>query len=94
MSGSHRPDGLFMLAGAAVQAGRVDGAQIADLAPTIMALCGVAAADDWDGRTLAALRRGALAAATPSDWTGVESDYDEAASADLQRRLEQLGYLA
>jgi predicted AlkP superfamily phosphohydrolase/phosphomutase len=94
MSGSHRPDGLFMLAGAAVQPGRVDGAHIADLAPTVMALCGVASPRDWDGRTLAALRRRQLAPAVPSDWTAVESDYDETTSADLQRRLEQLGYLA
>ncbi|HSQ00933.1 MAG TPA: alkaline phosphatase family protein [Candidatus Dormibacteraeota bacterium] len=94
MSGSHRSDGLFMLSGAPVQPGCVDGAQIADMAPTIMALCGVAAPDDWDGRALAALRRAPLSPVTPSAWSAVEADYDEAATADLRRRLELLGYLA
>lgn len=95
MSGSHRPDGLFLLCGAPVQPGRVDGAGIADLAPTVLALCGVAAPADWDGRALAALQPRPLAPASEGvSWDAVESDYDEAESADLQRRLERLGYLA
>ncbi|MBX3027532.1 alkaline phosphatase family protein [bacterium] len=94
MSGSHRPDGLFMLRGAPVQPGEVDGAGIADLAPTIMALCGVAPPSDWDGHTLAALRAAPLAPVAPAACAPVERDYDAAAAADLQRRLEQLGYLA
>jgi predicted AlkP superfamily phosphohydrolase/phosphomutase len=94
MSGSHRPDGLFMLAGPAVAPGRVEGAGIADLAPTILALCGVAAPADWDGRALAALRRAPLASVAAAAPATPETDYDDAAAADLQRRLEQLGYLA
>ncbi len=94
MSGSHRPDGLFMLCGAPVQPGCVDGAQIADMAPTVMALCDVPAPADWDGRALAALRRGPLSPAAPANWTQPESDYGADETADLQRRLELLGYLA
>lgn len=94
MSGSHRPDGLFVLRGETVEPGRVDGAHIADLAPTVLALCGVAAPGDWDGRALTALRAGAATAAPSGDWTAPELDYDEAEAADLQRRLERLGYLA
>lgn len=94
MSGSHRPDGLFTLRGARVQAGAVSGVQIADMAPTILALCGVAAPADWDGRTLASLRGADLHPVAVGDWRRAERDYDDAASADLQRRLEQLGYLA
>ena len=94
MSGSHRPDGLFMLCGAPVQPGRVDGAQIADMAPTVMALCDVAAPADWDGRMLDALGRPRLTPAAPADWSQAESDYGAAETADLQRRLELLGYLA
>lgn len=95
MSGSHRPDGLFLLCGAPVHPGRVDGARIADLAPTILALCGVAAPADWDGRALAALQPRPLAPTSEGPpWDAVEADYDEAESADLQRRLERLGYLA
>jgi predicted AlkP superfamily phosphohydrolase/phosphomutase len=94
MSGSHRRDGLFMLRGGRVQPGRVDGAHIADMAPTVLALCGVAAPADWDGRALAALREGAVAPAPLSGQVPRETDYDAAQAADLQRRLEQLGYLA
>lgn len=93
MSGSHRPDGLFALCGAAVRPGLVEGAQIADLAPTILALCGVPAPHDWDGRPLAALR-GAPPRRAAAAWTQAEEDYGPAEAADLQRRLEQLGYLA
>lgn len=94
MSGSHRPDGLFALHGPTVQPGVVRGAQIADMAPTILALCGVAAPDDWDGRALAALRGApATRPATPAA-PSEERDYDDDQAADLQRRLEQLGYLA
>lgn len=94
MSGSHRPDGLFALCGASVQPGMVRGAHIADLAPTILAACGVAAPDDWDGRPLAALNAAPLAASEAAAWQQPEVDYGDEQSADLQRRLEQLGYLA
>ncbi len=94
MSGSHRPDGLFALRGARVAPGAVAGAQIADMAPTILALCGVAAPADWDGRTLASLRDADLHPVAVGDWQRAERDYDDAASADLERRLTQLGYLA
>lgn len=94
MSGSHRPDGLFALRSPRVQPGVVHGAHIADLAPTILALCDVAAPDDWDGRPLAALRGAPPSAGVAAPWQQPEVDYGEAESADLQRRLEQLGYLA
>ena len=95
MSGSHRPDGLFMLHGGAVEPGHVDGAHIADMAPTVLALCGVAAPADWDGRALAALRgEASVTTESASAWTAREVDYDAAQAADLQRRLELLGYLA
>ena len=65
-----------------------------DLAPTILTLCDVAVPQGWDGRTLPVV--GAAAAADgEAPWSqGDEHDYDAAQSAVLQRRLEQLGYLA
>ncbi len=93
MSGSHRSDGLFVLAGEAVAAGRVDGAQIADMAPSILALCGLPVPGQWDGRLVPCLGVGAMddaAAAAPA----AEVAYSAAEEADLQRRLAQLGYLA
>jgi len=94
MTGSHRPDGLFALCGEGIVAGRFDGAHIMDLAPTILTLCDVAVPQGWDGRTLPVV--GAAAAADgEAPWSqGDEHDYDAAQSAVLQRRLEQLGYLA
>ena len=65
------------------------------MAPTVLALCGVAAPADWDGRALAALRgEASVTTESASAWTAREVDYDAAQAADLQRRLELLGYLA
>jgi predicted AlkP superfamily phosphohydrolase/phosphomutase len=94
MSGSHRADGLFLLAGDGVAAGRVDGAQIADMAPSILALCGLRTPADWDGRSLACLGANHGATTSADDPAAAEVVYDAAKEADLQRRLEQLGYLA
>ncbi|MEO8604545.1 MAG: alkaline phosphatase family protein [bacterium] len=93
MSGSHRSDGLFVLRGAGIAPGKLDGTHIMDLAPTILSLCDVATPVGWDGRALSVAGPG-QAAVAETPWQGVERDYGAAESADLQRRLEQLGYLA
>jgi predicted AlkP superfamily phosphohydrolase/phosphomutase len=93
MSGSHRSDGLFVLAGEPVAPGRLDDVQIADMAPSIMALCGVAAPEHWDGRPVACLAGGERGDAV-TDSAGVEMTYTAAEEANLQERLERLGYLA
>jgi len=93
MTGSHRADGLFVLRGTGIAPGPVQGAHIMDLAPTILTLCDVPVPSGWDGRTLPVL--GTAAPAVPdAAWESDERDYDAAESAALQRRLEQLGYLA
>jgi predicted AlkP superfamily phosphohydrolase/phosphomutase len=52
-SASHHPDGLFVFAGPGVRAGHwVEGAQIIDLAPTLMHVLGVPVASWMDGRVL------------------------------------------
>jgi predicted AlkP superfamily phosphohydrolase/phosphomutase len=93
MSGSHRSDGIFVLAGEQVARGRVDGAQIADMAPSILALCGVPIPNGWDGRLLHCLD-GATDAAPAQAAVDTEITYTADQEATLQRRLEQLGYLA
>jgi predicted AlkP superfamily phosphohydrolase/phosphomutase len=94
MSGSHRSDGLFVLAGEQVARGRVEGAQIADMAASILALCGLAVPAGWDGQPVRCLGA-ADAGASPDDAApGAEMTYDADVEAGLQRRLEQLGYLA
>jgi predicted AlkP superfamily phosphohydrolase/phosphomutase len=94
MSGSHRADGVFLLAGAEVASGRVDGLQIADMAPSILALCGLPVPGQWDGRPVPCLASGAGASAAAAGGTDREVAYSPAEEAALQRRLEQLGYLA
>jgi predicted AlkP superfamily phosphohydrolase/phosphomutase len=52
-SASHRPDGLFVFAGPGIRAGQwLEGAQIVDLAPTLMHILGVPVASWMDGRVL------------------------------------------
>jgi predicted AlkP superfamily phosphohydrolase/phosphomutase len=52
-SGTHRDDGIFLAAGPTVRAGEpVEGTQIIDLAPTILALLDVPVPEDMDGRVL------------------------------------------
>jgi predicted AlkP superfamily phosphohydrolase/phosphomutase len=93
MSGSHRPEGLFALAGKAVTPGEVAGASIVDLAPTMMALLDLAAPADWDGSTLPCVRTaGKRPAGAPRPLPGAR-DYDAAEEESLRRRLTQLGYL-
>jgi predicted AlkP superfamily phosphohydrolase/phosphomutase len=93
MSGSHRRDGLFLMTGPGVVPGPVEGAQIADMAPSIMSLCGMAIPEDWDGRPVSCLSdMGRKAPA--ADEASPEVAYTAAEEADLERRLQQLGYLA
>lgn len=95
MSGSHRSDGLFMLAGDRIrESGPRLGTQIADLAPTILQLCGVAAPDHWDGRSLVQPVGDAEAAGANPPNRMPERPYDALAEAALREQLERLGYLA
>lgn len=94
MSGSHRSDGLFLLAGAEVAPGPVQGAQIADMAPSILQLCGLPVPERWDGRPVSCLGAGARDSDSVDAAAAVETAYGAAEEASLQRRLEQLGYLA
>jgi predicted AlkP superfamily phosphohydrolase/phosphomutase len=93
MSGSHRPDGVVMLAGDGIAAGEVDGAWIGDLAPTMLALCGVPAPADWDGHVLPCVTTAARAGAPPLYQPPAETPYATGEEACVQDRLVQLGYL-
>jgi predicted AlkP superfamily phosphohydrolase/phosphomutase len=53
LSGHHRPDGVLILGGAGVKAGKqLEGASILDLTPTILHALGIAVPHDLDGRVL------------------------------------------
>jgi hypothetical protein len=92
MSGSHRADGLFALAGPAVSAGEVLGAQIVDMAPTILSILDLPVPADWDGRPLRCLRQPGLRSAPARAALPAAVDYDAEEEESLVRRLTQLGY--
>ncbi len=95
MSGSHRRRGICILAGDGVAPGRLRGARMIDMAPTIMALLGFAASDSYDGRVLPCVAA-AQAGEEPASplKSGAESYYDDAQEELLRERLARLGYLS
>ena len=84
MNGTHRPTGVFMLSDAI----HADACSLADVAPTVLALLGVAA-PPMDGESLVgggAVREPATFEQTPVAYTAEEE-------AVLEERLRALGYL-
>jgi predicted AlkP superfamily phosphohydrolase/phosphomutase len=95
--GSHRPDGIVVVAGPAARAGVELSAGIADIAPTALHLLGEAIPSALEGRVLTeALDRGL---APPAYVEAVELElgapraYDAAGAAEVEERLRSLGYL-
>lgn len=94
MNGSHRPEGLLLLHGGAVAAGSLQGAGVADVAPTALHLLGAPLAPTMEGRVLHAAAaaprpvrvRGAAAAPPPAE------DLSTAEARSLGRTLRGLGY--
>jgi predicted AlkP superfamily phosphohydrolase/phosphomutase len=96
MNGSHRPDGVLILAGNGVQhGGRLTGAQITDVAPTLLQLLGLPLPANLDGRVLAeALLPGSdvLLGLEASGTKRVVSPYDAEQATLVGQRLRGLGY--
>jgi predicted AlkP superfamily phosphohydrolase/phosphomutase len=101
-SGMHRDHGLLMMVGPRVrQGGQIVGANIVDLAPTILYAMGVPIPDDVDGRVLfeafsdegereiSLLHRVSVAAPQRRE----EAGYTPAEASEIERRLGQMGYL-
>ena len=93
MSGSHRPDGMFVLSASDLARSR-RGAAIADMAPTILRLCAIDPPAGLDGK--------ALVGSPPSSCGTEVSDiqapasehpYDAAEENEISARLTALGYL-
>jgi predicted AlkP superfamily phosphohydrolase/phosphomutase len=101
MSGGHRPEGLVMLRGPGIRPGAIlSGANLQDIAPTVLYALDAAVPDDLDG---AVLRQAFVAehlAARPLRYTRAKAagarsarDFSEEEAAAVQRRLANLGYL-
>lgn len=100
LNGVHRPDGVLVLSGSAFPgSGRLDGAWIGDLAPTLLGVLGVPAPACMEGRRL-------VVGAAPPCGASVEPRGEAPAvrepgppamsaaeAARLERRLRALGYL-
>jgi predicted AlkP superfamily phosphohydrolase/phosphomutase len=103
-SGSHRDNGIFLAEGPGVEAGKqLEGAQIIDMAPTILHLLGVPVPEDMDGRPLTEMLEGEAAAAevavgaaangAPVLSAAAEDAYTDDDQAVISERLRALGYI-
>jgi predicted AlkP superfamily phosphohydrolase/phosphomutase len=100
-SGSHRMEGTFIAAGPQIRlAGRVEGTQIVDLAPTVLSLLGCPVPEEMDGHVLSGLLTAGASAhdaarareAMPGIRPAAVSLSPEEET-ELQQRLRGLGYL-
>lgn len=86
----HGPPGILALAGPGVRPGRMEGAEIHDVAPTLLHLLGLPVADDFAGAVLAeALADPGVPARVPS-YRGLPVARAEAAPPDPRLRAEEL----
>lgn len=100
----HRPFGILAAAGPGIVAGAACGpCSLLDIAPTALALLGVAAGDDMDGRVLAEIADPALVATRVPSWDAIDGDaglhppdllQDPFEASASIRQLVDLGYLA
>src|SRR5262245_17372526 len=106
-TGDHRLEGILVAAGPAFRTGALPrDAELLDIAPTVLHLLGVPIPGDLDGRILAELldpslspvdvpvRAAALASAAAHVHAApADPVYTAEEDAEIQRRLEELGYL-
>jgi len=99
----HHPDGIVMLWGANIKQGeQIKGAEIIDLAPTILCLMKEAIPDDMDGEVLTEAVSGAFLKENQIRYIGEEVclppappmyGYSETEADKIRSRLKDLGYL-
>jgi arylsulfatase A-like enzyme len=101
-NGFHRMNGMFLAYGPGLRAGvKIDGADITDIAPTVLHALGLPVPDDMDGRVLTKVWPAERAAAQPVTYTAAGgavatvdgAGYTAAEMAEVEARLEALGYL-
>ncbi len=100
-SGDHRLNGIFIARGPGIkEGGTLDGARIAQVAPTILHMLGMPVPDDMDGQVLGDIYKPEFLRdhpvefypAPPDDPPG-PSGYTEEEKENIRKKLEDLGYL-
>ncbi|NIN63952.1 MAG: hypothetical protein GTO63_04390, partial [Anaerolineae bacterium] len=103
-SGEHRDEGILIAKGPHFRIGhRLNGAEITDLAPTVLHLMGMPVPGDMDGRVLTSMFTQSFLDQHPVtyDRSGTDRDagsdqapYTEKEAQAVRKRLEDLGYLS
>jgi predicted AlkP superfamily phosphohydrolase/phosphomutase len=95
-SGCHRREGIFIASGSGIRRGeKISGADLMDLAPTILHLVGLPVRSEMDGRVLVDM----LEAPSSIRYTELqpearqETGLDADETAEVEERLRSLGYL-
>jgi predicted AlkP superfamily phosphohydrolase/phosphomutase len=102
-TGNHRMDGILAMQGRGVirEGATLEGAEIQDLAPTILYLLGVPVPRDMDGRVLGNVFTPGFASGRPVEYAAVEESaswleergYSSEEEEELTQRLRDLGYV-
>lgn len=99
--GSHRHEGVVVLAGPAVVPGAPVGGELVDVAPTMLYLLGEPIPSDLEGRILMEALRPELLDErppayddeAPAEFAPKRAELEEEGAAEVERRLRGLGYL-
>ncbi len=104
LSGTHRPNGIFLASGPDIRQGRLDGVTIMDIAPTLLTLLALPISEELPGRVERQILRPGFFSDFPERETtsyrmrwqtssAAQSPSDEALTEDL-KVLTSLGYLS
>lgn len=105
ISGDHHLNGVFLAQGKDIKKGiKIEGANIMDLAPTILSLMGIPVPDDMDGKVLSSIFEDSVSGSLPLSYDRKTYDrgetlssefkgYTEEEARQIENRLKGLGYI-
>jgi predicted AlkP superfamily phosphohydrolase/phosphomutase len=99
LSGDHRMNGILMCSGRGIKRGKIEGANIVDLAPTILYIMGEKIPEDMDGRVLTEIFTEEHLGANPIEFA--EGEWEQVGGfgcspedmEEIKARLRALGYV-